>query len=216
MFAVFASEDLGRAGISRYPFGSSDFIIVNRIFPHRTPRGVQLLSFQYPPPLEPLDSDVPIMQSMWSRAAPSQSSCRCVSCLSTVASGVTSRSATAASKKKLRIGNSVTALYTSIFAAAALADAKAKTQRRHDLEEKIAAVKAEVNELVDEEHRILESLQSRRKSRGINRLLQDRGFGSVTTSPESANESHRTSQQGPSTRSAGSMVTRMRRLTITH
>ncbi|CEJ58541.1 hypothetical protein PMG11_07195 [Penicillium brasilianum] len=123
------------------------------------------------------------MQSMWSRAAPTQSSCRCVSCLSTVANGVTSRSATAASKKKLRIGNSVTALYTSIFAAAALADAKAKTKRRHDLEEKIAAVKAEVNELVDEEHRILESLQSRRKSRGINRLLQERGFGTIATPP---------------------------------
>ncbi|KAF3385109.1 hypothetical protein F1880_002660 [Penicillium rolfsii] len=122
------------------------------------------------------------MQSMWSRAAPSQSSCRCVSCLSTVASGVTSRSATAASKRKLRIGNSVTALYTSIFAAAALADAKAKIQRRHDLEEKIAAVKAEVNELVDEEHRIIESLQSRRKIRGINRLLQDRGFCGVSSS----------------------------------
>ncbi|KAJ5370874.1 uncharacterized protein N7496_006966 [Penicillium cataractarum] len=122
------------------------------------------------------------MQSMWSRAAPTQSSCRCVSCLSTVANGVTSRSATAASKKKLRIGNSVTALYTSIFAAAALADAKAKTKRRHDLEEKIAAVKAEVNELVDEEHRILESLQSRRKNRGINRLLQERGFGTIAAS----------------------------------
>lgn len=120
---------------------------------------------------------------MWSRAAPTQSSCRCVSCLSTVANGVTSRSATAASKKKLRIGNSVTALYTSIFAAAALADAKAKTKRRHDLEEKIAAVKAEVNELVDEEHRLLESLQSRRKSRGINRLLQERGFGTIAASP---------------------------------
>ncbi|KAJ5433137.1 uncharacterized protein N7458_012293 [Penicillium daleae] len=113
---------------------------------------------------------------MWSRAAPSQSTCRCVSCLSTVANGVTSRSATAASKRKLRIGNSVTALYTSIFAAAALADAKAKTQRRHDLQEKIAAVKAEVDELVDEEHRILESLQSRKKNRGITRLLQERGL----------------------------------------
>lgn len=121
------------------------------------------------------------MQSMWSRAVPSQSSCRCVSCLSTVANGVTSRSATAASKKKLRIGNSVTALYTSIFAAAALADAKAKTQRRHDLEEKIAVVKAEVNELVDEEQRILETLFSKRRSRGITRLLQERGFS--TTSP---------------------------------
>ena len=120
------------------------------------------------------------MQNLWSRAARSQSSCRCVSCLSTTASGVTSRSAGAASKKKLRIGNSVTALYTSIFAAAALADARAKSQRRNDWEEKIAAVKAEVNELVDEEQRLLESLESRRRNtRGINRLLQARGFGAV-------------------------------------
>lgn len=179
---MFASEDLVCAGISRCLLGSSDFNIVNRILPHRTPWGVQLSSPIFKT-LKSVDSDVPIMQSMWSRAAPSQSSCRSVSCLSTVANGVTSRSATSASKRKLRIGNSVTALYTSIFAAAALADAKAKTQRRHDLEEKIAAVKAEVNELVDEEHRILESLQSRRKSRGINRLLQERGFGNVATSP---------------------------------
>lgn len=128
-----------------------------------------------------LDSDVPIMQSLWSRAAPSQSTCRCVSCLSTTASGVTSRSGAAASKRRLRIGNSVTALYTSIFAAAALADARAKAQRRHDWEEKIAAVKAEVNELVDEEQRILETLYSRRKStRGISRMLQTRGLGTVS------------------------------------
>lgn len=120
------------------------------------------------------------MRSLLTRAA-SQSTCRCVSCLSTTANGVASRSAGAASKKRLRIGNSVTALYTSIFAAAALADARAKAQRRHDWEEKIAAVKAEVNELVDEEQRILESLQSRRSNtRGLSPLLQTRGLGTVT------------------------------------
>lgn len=120
------------------------------------------------------------MQSLWSRAGRSQSSCRCVSCLSTTANGVASRSAGAASKKRLRIGNSVTALYTSIFAAAALADARAKTQRRNDWEEKIAAVKAEVDDLVDEEQRILESLSSRRKSRGVHRLLQTGGLGTTS------------------------------------
>ncbi|KAK5791251.1 hypothetical protein VI817_006560 [Penicillium citrinum] len=120
------------------------------------------------------------MQSLWSRAAPSQTSCRCVSCLSTTTSGVASRSAGAASKKRLRIGNSVTALYTSIFAAAALADARAKTQRRNDWEEKIAAVKAEVDNLVDEEQRILESLQTRRKPRSVHRLLRSRGFGTTS------------------------------------
>lgn len=129
------------------------------------------------------------MQSLWSRAAPSQTSCRCVSCLSTTANGVASRSAGAASKKRLRIGNSVTALYTSIFAAAALADARAKTQRRNDWEEKIAAVKAEVDVLVDEEQRILESLQSRRKPRGNTGILPTmRGLG--TTSNFSSTPKH--------------------------
>lgn len=130
-----------------------------------------------------LDSDVLRMQGLWSRAVSTQSSCRCVGCLSTTANGVTSRAATAARQRRLRIGNSVTALYTSIFAAAALADASVKDRRRHDWDEKIAAVKAEVSELVDEEQRILASLQSRREHRGLDRLIQSRGFSSVPRFP---------------------------------
>ncbi|KAJ5412911.1 hypothetical protein N7465_005216 [Penicillium sp. CMV-2018d] len=122
------------------------------------------------------------MQGLWSRAVSKQSSCRCVGCLSTTANGVTSRAATS-SKRRLRIGNSVTALYGSIFAAAAIADASVKDRRRHDWDEKIAAVKAEVSELVDEEERILASLQSRRETRGLNRLIQARGFGTVARFP---------------------------------
>ncbi|CAI7672251.1 unnamed protein product [Penicillium palitans] len=122
------------------------------------------------------------MQGLWSRAVSKQSSCRCVGCLSTTANGVTSRAATS-SKRRLRIGNSVTALYGSIFAAAAIADASVKDRRRHDWDEKIAAVKAEVSELVDEEQRILASLQSRRETRGLNRLIQARGFGTVPRFP---------------------------------
>ncbi|KAJ5250517.1 hypothetical protein N7489_000927 [Penicillium chrysogenum] len=123
------------------------------------------------------------MQGLWSRAVSKQSSCRCVGCLSTTANGVTSRAATSG-KRRLRIGNSVTALYGSIFAGAAIADASVKDRRRHDWEEKIAAVKAEVSELVDEEERILASLQSRRENRGLNRLIQARGFGTVRFPPE--------------------------------
>ncbi|EKV10432.1 hypothetical protein Pdw03_8104 [Penicillium digitatum] len=122
------------------------------------------------------------MQVLWSRAVSKQSSCRCVGCLSTTANGVTSRAANS-SKRRLRIGNSVTALYGSIFAAAAIADASVKDRRRHDWDEKIAAVKAEVSELVDEEERILASLQSRRETRGINRPRQERGFGTVGRLP---------------------------------
>ncbi|KAF9886390.1 hypothetical protein FE257_011535 [Aspergillus nanangensis] len=126
------------------------------------------------------------MQSLWSRSAPAQSTCRCVSCLSTVASGVTSRAASAAGKKRLRIGNSVTALYTSIFAAAALADAQAKAKRRSEWKEKIAAVKEEVNELVDEEHRLMEALTSRRKKKNFNGLMHVRQYStsSATAIPD--------------------------------
>lgn len=123
------------------------------------------------------------MLNLWSRAAPAQSTCRCVSCLSTTASGVTSQSAAAASKRRLRIGNSVTALYTSIFAAAALADGRAKDKRRHDWDEKIAAVKAEVNELMDEEKRILKTLESRRGDRGLHRLPHRGGLHAIGATP---------------------------------
>lgn len=129
------------------------------------------------------DSNDLRMQGLWSRAVSKQSSCRCVGCLSTTANGVSSRAATASSKRRLRIGNSVTAFYGSIFAAAALADASVKDRRRHDWDEKIAAVKAEVSELVDEEQRILASLQSRREARSLDRLMKAGGLGSISRLP---------------------------------
>ncbi|PLB47261.1 hypothetical protein P170DRAFT_438952 [Aspergillus steynii IBT 23096] len=116
------------------------------------------------------------MLRLWSRAAQPQSTCRCVSCLSTTSGGLASRTASAASKRRLRIGNSVTALYTSIFAAAALADAQAKDQRRLEWKEKIAAVKEEVNELVDEEKRLLEALAARQKSKPLNGTFYPRQY----------------------------------------
>ncbi|KAB8078232.1 hypothetical protein BDV29DRAFT_166727 [Aspergillus leporis] len=122
------------------------------------------------------------MQRLWSRAAPAHSTCHCVSCLSTAATGITSRATSAASKRRLRIGNSITALYTSIFAAAALADAKAKDQRRLEWKEKIAAVKEEVNELVDEEQRLLAALTSRRKRRSFNHALPSRQYSTLARS----------------------------------
>lgn len=106
------------------------------------------------------------MQRLWSRTASAQSTCRCVSCFNTGAAGVTSRGATAASKRRLRIGNSVTALYSSIFATAALADAQAKDKRRVEWEQRIAAVKEDVNVLVDEEQRLLANLESQRRRGG--------------------------------------------------
>ncbi|PLB42092.1 uncharacterized protein BDW47DRAFT_97866 [Aspergillus candidus] len=120
------------------------------------------------------------MQSLWTRAGSAQSStCRCVSCLSTGASGLTSRTASAASKRRLRIGNSITAFYTSIFAAAALADARAKNQRRLEWTEKIAAVKEEVDKLMDEEQRILQAISPQQLATPFRRISQIRQYSTA-------------------------------------
>ncbi|KAL2821648.1 hypothetical protein BJX63DRAFT_223364 [Aspergillus granulosus] len=124
------------------------------------------------------------MQGIWSRSVPAGPTSHCVSCLSTAAEGVASRSTSAASRRRLRFGNSVTAFYTSIFAAAAWIDARTKVKRRLEWEEKIAAVKEEVNELVNEEQRLLEALASRASKaskRTVNpfgRTLQTRSYSS--------------------------------------
>ncbi|OKL56307.1 hypothetical protein UA08_08435 [Talaromyces atroroseus] len=102
------------------------------------------------------------MQGLWSRATarlPS-SSCRCHACLRTYVNGVASRP-TSTNRRGLRVANAVTTLYSSIFAGAAIADAIAKRKRRQEWDDKIAAVKEEVNELVDEERRLLEVLSIR-------------------------------------------------------
>ncbi|KAL2864664.1 uncharacterized protein BJX67DRAFT_360458 [Aspergillus lucknowensis] len=112
------------------------------------------------------------MHRIYSRTVPVGPTSACVSCLTTAAEGVASRTASAASKRRLRIGNSVTALYTSIFAAAALVDARAKDKRRLEWQEKIAAVKEEVKELIDEEQRLLEALASRSAEHSLPRMLQ--------------------------------------------
>lgn len=134
------------------------------------------------------------MQGLWSRAVPTQSTCRCVSCLSTTANGVTSRSGAAASRRRLRIGNSVTALYTSIFAAATLADANSKIERRREWEDKIAAVKAEVDDLKTQDQKILESLQLESKVQKPNLLSPERSFRNTGTFPPATLFEHRPNQ----------------------
>lgn len=57
----------------------------------------------------------------------------------------------------------MTALYSSVFFAATIADARAKDKRRAEWEEKIAAVNKQVSDLKDEEQRLLESLSRRKR-----------------------------------------------------
>lgn len=124
--------------------------------------------------------NVGIMQRLWSRTPSAQSSCRCVSCLTSGAAGLTSRGTTAASKRRFQFANSITAFYSSIFAAAALADAQGKDKRRVEWEEKIAAVREEVSVLVTEEERLLSALESRRRRRDASgRILQTRSYSTA-------------------------------------
>ncbi|OAX85455.1 hypothetical protein ACJ72_00181 [Emergomyces africanus] len=119
------------------------------------------------------------MQSLWSRTALSTGSCRCVSCLRSSSNAVAGQARTAAARQRLYIGNSVTLLYSAIFATAMMFDADAKTKRRTELEKKIEAVKEEVEELRIEEARILNGIAARRKVRQLPLPLQRRQYSTV-------------------------------------
>ena len=129
------------------------------------------------------------MHKLWSRAASAQPTSRCVSFPSTGATGITSQGTTAASKRRFRFANSITAFYSSIFAGAALADARFKNKRRAEWEEKIAAVNEEIGVLLDEEKRLLSTLDSRRRRRSVNGAVQTRSYS--TAIPSSDFETHR-------------------------
>ena len=118
------------------------------------------------------------MQRLWSRAAPA-TTCRQVTQSNTAVVGVT-RGATPANKRRLRFANSFTAFYSSIFAAAALADAQVKDKRRVEWEEKIAAVKEEVDVLVGEEQRLISALELRRGRRVVGgTAIQSRSYSTT-------------------------------------
>jgi hypothetical protein len=81
------------------------------------------------------------MQVLWSRASQTRSSCRCSACLH-AASAVARRTTTAASRRRLKIGDLFTACYSTILGTAAFADAKAKEERRKQWDQAIADAKA--------------------------------------------------------------------------
>ncbi|MCJ1363681.1 hypothetical protein MMC16_002790 [Acarospora aff. strigata] len=86
------------------------------------------------------------MQTLWSRAAQAKCTCRCSSCLSS-ASALSRRTTTATGRRRLRFGDAFTLFYSSIFATAAVADAKRKGDRRRKLDSDIAEVKQELKDL---------------------------------------------------------------------
>lgn len=89
--------------------------------------------------------DLP-MQTLWSRTVQTKCTCRCSSCF-TYGTALARRSTTAAARRGLRFGDAFTAFYSSIFAVAAIADAKVKDARRQTWDEAIAVVRNDIEVL---------------------------------------------------------------------
>src|SRR5579862_2032461 len=99
------------------------------------------------------------MQTIWSRAKPTPSSCRCTSCIS-VAAAIARRATTSATRRRLKVGDTFTAFYSAIFATAALVDAKIKEDRRNGLDRMIQEAREDVRtneETITQKRDVLEN-----------------------------------------------------------
>ncbi|KAK4999633.1 hypothetical protein LTR66_001369 [Elasticomyces elasticus] len=86
------------------------------------------------------------MHAVWSRLAPTRSTCRCSACLSIPAGIVSRRAAAATTKKGILHTYSSSLLYSGIFAAALTADARVKRDRTEQWDRAIADVKQELGD----------------------------------------------------------------------
>ncbi|KAI1088954.1 hypothetical protein F5B19DRAFT_469291 [Rostrohypoxylon terebratum] len=86
------------------------------------------------------------MNSIWSRAAQAQKSCRCRLCYH---SGhlIVRRSTNAAQRRKVSVADIFTACYTTILGTATVIDAKWKEDRKRDLDEKLEKARNAVGKL---------------------------------------------------------------------
>ncbi|KAI0185319.1 hypothetical protein EV127DRAFT_441853 [Xylaria flabelliformis] len=87
------------------------------------------------------------MQTLWSRVAQTQSSCRCRICLHTT-NALTRRSATATSRRKITVADLFTACYTTILGTATIIDARRKNERRRQLDRQLDRARASLHQLV--------------------------------------------------------------------
>lgn len=121
------------------------------------------------------------MQSLWARATAQAYGCRCTSCLKTTTiHSLSNRASSAASRRKLLIGNGVTAFYSSIFATAMILDTNSKNKRKLEKQKQIEAVKAEIEQSHNEEIKRLEQLATRRQIKHFPALGQRRQFSTAT------------------------------------
>ncbi|KAI1084649.1 hypothetical protein F5B20DRAFT_522624 [Whalleya microplaca] len=131
------------------------------------------------------------MQSLWSRAAQAQSSCRCRFCHH-AGKSIARRSTTAASRRKVSAADIFTACYTTILGTAVVIDTHKKDARRHELDRKLEQARAALDQQGEESKEAspvtADTSQSRnfgsrrrRRQKTISGLLQEFGALSPVT-----------------------------------
>ncbi|KAI0099287.1 hypothetical protein GGR51DRAFT_535536 [Nemania sp. FL0031] len=86
------------------------------------------------------------MQTLWSRAALAQSSCRCRIC-SHSTNALIRRSTSASSRRRLTVADVFTACYTTILGTATIIDARRKNRRRQALDRELDRTRASLKQL---------------------------------------------------------------------
>jgi hypothetical protein len=98
-----------------------------------------------------------MMLRLWSQVARPQLSCSCIACSSSVTGVLARRTASAATRRRLKLVDAFTILLAPIFATAFVADASWKDRRRIEWDRKIAEVEGEVERLQRRETKVLRS-----------------------------------------------------------
>lgn len=98
------------------------------------------------------------MLRLWSQAARPQLSCTCAACSSSVTGILARRTASATSRRRLKLVDAFTILLAPVFATAFVADTIQKDRRRIEWDKRIAQVEGEVERLRQQESQILRCL----------------------------------------------------------
>jgi hypothetical protein len=105
------------------------------------------------------------MLRLWSQAARPQLSCTCAACSSSVTGTLARRTASATTRRQVKLVDAFTILLAPVFATAFIADAIQKDRRRIEWDRRIAQVEGEVQRLQQQESQILRSLSSAANAR---------------------------------------------------
>ena len=101
-----------------------------------------------------------MMLGLWSQVARPQLSCSCITCSGSVTGILARRTASATTRRRLKLVDAFTILLAPVFATAFVADANWKDRRRIEWDRKIAEVEGEVERLQRKESQILRSWNS--------------------------------------------------------